>query len=628
MCGIAGFWGMGDITLAQKMASTLYHRGPDHQGTWQYKDLHFAFARLSILDLDPRSHQPFRSLDERYALVFNGEIYNFLDIKTELQKQGYTFRTTSDTEVLLYACVAWGKAALTRLRGMYAFAFYDAKKNELLLARDRMGKKPLYYISLPGFFAFSSEPKALWLHPSVPRTLSLPALAAYLILDYIPTPHALTEGLKKLEGGHYLVVRDKTIVEGPAAYWRPPLEKSLSIPFEEALERLDILLSEATRIRLVADVPVGVFLSGGIDSSTVAYYAQKHSPTPIKTFSIAFTEKSYDESSYARKVATLLGTDHHEEVLTPQHTLKLLDEVFARLDEPFADASIIPTYFLSQITRRKVVVALGGDGGDELLAGYPTFIADRYQYLLNWAPRYLVRLLMSAAERLLPASDANIAFDFKVRQFLKGFTGPAVERHTRWLSTFLPADLPALLQKDLWHAVASLFQEEPLFFLAPLLKTLPPYTPLFSQVLLIYYKTYLQEDILFKVDRASMYNSLEVRAPFLDREVVDFLTRLPRAYKQRGRETKYLLKKLMTGRLPDEVLFRPKKGFGIPLPQWIRHDLRKEMETLLLSADPIFSATYVRALWENHLNRRQNNRKLLWNLYTLKRVLATWNITL
>jgi asparagine synthase (glutamine-hydrolysing) len=228
----------------------------------------------------------------------------------------------------------------------------------------------------------------------------------------------------------------------------------------------------------------------------------------------------------------------------------------------------------------------------------------------------------------LPTSDANIAFDLKVRQFLKGFTGSAVERHTRWLASFLPTDLPHLLQKDLWHAIAPLFQQEPLFFLRPFLKALPPHTPLFSKVLLIYYKTYLQEDILFKVDRASMYNSLEVRAPFLDREVVEFLTRLPRSYKQRGHETKYILKKLMKGRLPDEVLQRPKKGFGIPLPQWIRHDLRQEMETLLFSPDRIFNASYVKALWENHLSRRQNNRKLLWNLYTLKRVLATWGIGL
>jgi len=626
MCGIAGFWGEGSFTLAQRMAEVLAHRGPDHQGTWHYHDLNLSFARLSILDLDSRSHQPFQSPDERYVLVFNGEIYNFPELKAQLQKEGYTFRATSDTEVLLYACVAWGKAALPRLRGMFAFAFYDREKKELLLARDRMGKKPLYYISLPGFFAFASEPKALWLHPVVPKTLSLPALAAYLILDYIPTPYALTEGLKKLEGGHYLVVRDKTIAEGPVAYWHPPFEKSLSIPFEEALEQLDRLLSEATRIRLVADVPVGVFLSGGIDSSTVAYYAQQHSANPIKTFSIAFTEKSYDESSYARMVAKFLGTDHYEETLTPQRALELLDEIFVRLDEPFGDASILPTYFLSQITRKKVIVALGGDGGDELLAGYPTFIADRYQWLLSWAPRSLVNFLMAAAEKLLPPSDANIAFDFKIRQFLKGFTGPAVERHTRWLASFLPADLPRLLRKDLWQVIAPLFEREPLFFLRRFLKAMPDEAPLFSQLLLIYYKTYLQEDILFKVDRASMYNSLEVRAPFLDREVVDFFTVLPRAYKQRGNQTKYILKKLMEGRLPDEILYRPKKGFGIPLPKWIRHDLRREMEGLLLSPDPFFNPEYVRRLWERHLSRQQNNRKLLWNLYVLKRVLRTWGI--
>jgi asparagine synthase (glutamine-hydrolysing) len=260
------------------------------------------------------------------------------------------------------------------------------------------------------------------------------------------------------------------------------------------------------------------------------------------------------------------------------------------------------------------------------MAGYPTFIADRYQWLLSWAPRPLVTSLMAAAEKLLPPSDANIAFDFKVRQFLKGFTGPAVERHTRWLTSFLPTDLPHLLRKDLWHAIAPLFEQEPLFFLRPFLKAMPEDASLFSQLLLIYYKTYLQEDILFKVDRASMYNSLEVRAPFLDREVVEFLTILPRSYKQRGHETKYILKKLMQGRLPEEVLQRPKKGFGIPLPKWIRHDLRQEMEARLLSPDSLFNPGHVRRLWENHLSRRQNNRKLLWNLYVLRRVLNTWGI--
>ncbi len=626
MCGIAGFWGRGEASLAEKMAQVLRHRGPDHQGTWQKEDLHLAFARLSILDLDPRSHQPFVSADGRYVIVFNGEIYNFSELKAQLSKEGYSFRTTSDTEVLLHACVHWGIEALPRLRGMFAFAFYDSEARALLLARDRMGKKPLYYTAQPGLFAFASEPKALWLHPEVSKRLSLPALAAYLMLDYVPTPYAITEGLLKLEGGHYLLVREKGIVEGPKPYWQPQMI-SMRVPsFEEALTHLDRSLSEATRIRLIADVPVGVFLSGGIDSSTVAYYAQQHSSLPIKTFSIAFTEKSYDESSYARRVAEHLGTDHQEEVLTPQRSLELLEAVFGYLDEPFADASILPTYFLSQITRRQVIVALGGDGGDELLAGYPTFIADRYQGLLSWVPRRGMTWLMGLAEHLLPTSDSNIALDFKVRQFLKGFTGPAVERHTRWLASFLPADLAQLLRRDLWEALQPHTQEEPLFFLRPFLQALPEGTPLFQQVVFLYYKTYLQEDILFKVDRASMYNSLEVRAPFLDREVVDFLSQLPRSYKQRGNNTKYLLKKLMEGRLPREILYRPKKGFGIPLPRWIREDLRAHIKEVLLAPDPWFRTDYIHKLWEDHLARRYNHRKLLWNLYVFKRVAQQWGL--
>jgi asparagine synthase (glutamine-hydrolysing) len=619
MCGIAGFWGEGGRPIGERMIATLRHRGPDYQGVWNEGPITLAHARLSILDLDPRSHQPFFSADGRYAIVFNGEIYNFQDLRVELEKKGYAFRTTSDTEVLVYAYAAWGTACLERLRGMFAFAIYDRQEETLFLARDPMGKKPLYYTFQPGVFAFASEIKALWQHPAIPKRLSAQALQAYLVLDYVPTPLSICENIFKLEGGHYLLVR-RGKKEALAAYWQPPLPQPEAPPLPEALHRLDTLLAEATRIRLIADVPVGVFLSGGIDSSTIAWYAQAHSETPILSFSIGFAEQSYDESDYAQQVARLLGTEHHSTVLTPQKALELVEEVFPQMDEPFADASILPTYFLSQFARQRVIVALGGDGGDELQAGYPTFLAERYAPLLSWWPRKGIQAALWLAANILPPSDANIALDFKVRQFLRGFTGPSEERHSRWLASFLPEELPTLLKPDWREGAPNLLQT----LLQPYLRRLPPQTDDFARTALLYYKTYLQDDILVKVDRASMYNALEVRAPLLDKEVVGFLASLPLSYRRRGNITKFLLKKLMEGRLPAEILHRPKKGFGVPLPRWLREDLKGPIEAELLRPDPWFVPQEIQRLWQAHQARKANYRKLLWNLYTFKRFAREW----
>lgn len=621
MCGIAGFWGEGDEAVGRRMIETLRHRGPDHQGVWSDGQVTLAHARLSILDLDPRSHQPFFSADGRYVITFNGEIYNFQALRTALQKEGVTFRTTSDTEVLLEAYRHWGIGCLQHLRGMFAFAIYDRVEKSFFLARDPMGKKPLYYTFQNGIFAFASELKALWQHPKIPRRLSPLALQAYLVLDYVPTPYAIGEGIHKLEGGHYLLVRHGQLVEH-AAYWEPPLPSDNPPPWETTLQTLDTLLAEAVRLRMVADVPVGVFLSGGIDSSTVAWYAQQHSEAPILTFSIGFTEKTYDESDYAQKVAKQLGTDHHAATLTPQKALQLVEEVFPLMDEPFADASILPTYFLSQFARQRVIVALGGDGGDELQAGYPTFIADRFVPLLAWMPKRSIHLLERLTEACLPPSDANIALDFKLRQFLRGFTGSAIERHTRWLASFLPEELPTLLRPEYAQHAEKVLHH----CLSPYLQRLPPHIPLYARVAFLYYKTYLQDDILVKVDRASMYNALEVRAPLLDKKVVEFLAALPLSYRRRGASTKRLLKKLMHQRLPHDILYRPKKGFGVPLSRWLREDLRAPIEAELLRPDPWFQPDALRSLWQKHQARHANYRKLLWNLYTFKRFARQWGL--
>ena len=610
MCGIAGFWGKGNESVIRAMTEALHHRGPDFTGTFFDPKLALGLghARLSILDLSSGAHQPFFSEDKRFVIVFNGEIYNFKSIRQDLMDRGYgPFQTQGDTEVLLKAYQADGLACLSKLNGMFAFAIFDYERNELVLARDRMGKKPLYIAQASGTLIFASEVKAILQHPAFKSELNLNALNQYLTLDYVPSPISIFEGVEKLEGGHYLQIDFKGNIKR-GAFWEPnfiPLE----ISFDEAKEELDRLLSEATALRLVADVPLGIFLSGGLDSSAIAYYAQKQSSNPIQTFSIGFNEKSYDERAYAQQVAKQLGTEHHERILTAEESIDLIPTVFSSLDEPFADPSILPTYLLSQFTRSKVTVALGGDGSDELLAGYPTFISEKLAPLMSWMPFSVVQGVHKMVN-LLPASDQNISLDFKLRQFLKGFEGSRRYRHSQWLGSFSISEKRNLWNKDLASKIPH----------HNTLKVVDDYANRGSEQELIYMylKTYLQDDILVKVDRASMMNSLEVRAPFMDVHVVDFLNRLPYEYKLKGFTGKHLLKETMRGKLPADIIDRPKKGFGIPVSLWLKNEL-KDLCNDLLSKEAIefqglFDYTYVEQLKQNHFKGRQNNRKELWNL--------------
>ncbi len=610
MCGIAGFWGKGNESVMRAMTEALHHRGPDFTGTFFDPKMAMGLgqARLSILDLSSGAHQPFFSLDKRFAIVFNGEIYNFKSIRQDLVERGYgPFRTQGDTEVLLKAYQADGIACLSKLNGMFAFAIFDYERNEMVLARDRMGKKPLYIAQASSTLLFASELKAILKHPEFKSELNVNALNHYLTLDYVPTPTSIFDGVEKLEGGHYLRIDYKgNIIRG--TFWEPnfiPLE----ISFDESKEELDRLLAKATALRLVADVPVGIFLSGGLDSSAVAYYAQKQAVSPIQTFSIGFNEKSYDERAYAQQVAKQLGTDHHERILTAQESIDLIPTVFSSLDEPFADPSILPTYLLSQFTRSKVTVALGGDGSDELLAGYPTFISEKLAPLMSWMPFSMVQGLQKMVN-FLPASDRNISLDFKLRQFLKGFESSKRFRHSHWLGSF---SIPE--KKKLWNKEQSLKIPH-----QNTLRVVDNYILRGSEEELIYMylKTYLQDDILVKVDRASMMNSLEVRAPFMDVHVVEFLNRLPYAYKLKGFTGKHLLKETMRGKLPADIIDRPKKGFGIPVSLWLKNELKDLCNDLLskeaIESQGLFDYNYVEQLKQNHFKGRQNNRKELWNL--------------
>ncbi len=616
MCGIAGFTGIGSYEIGQNMIQAIKYRGPDNQGIYFDENVCLAHARLSIIDLSAVAHQPMFSADKKVGIVFNGEIYNYKILKDELlKKQRYTFQTTSDTEVLIYLYQEYGKKMLSKIQGMFAFALYDFEKKELLIAKDRMGKKPLYYYHCAdGSFIFASEIKSVLKHPLVNNEINLEAVNQYLTFDYVPTPNSIINNIYKLEPAHYLIVKDKTIAE-KNKYWQHNFETNNTISFNNAKEELDRLLNNATASRLISDVPLGVFLSGGLDSSTVAYYAQKNSLQKIKTFSIGFKDKSYDEQDYALQVANHIGTEHHMSILTPTKTLELIDEIFPLLDEPFADASIIPTYYLSKFTREKVTVALGGDGSDELLAGYPTFISEKFKNPLQYLPKWVIRILLKTSN-LLPSSDKNISFDFKLKQFLRGFTSNKNHIHQLWLGSFLPEEKKQLFKKDVWKQI----KDKKGLSIIDYHFTNVSTSNGFSKIINYYYQTYLIDDILVKIDRASMYNSLEVRAPFLDTKVVELLNSLPKSYKQSGIQGKYILKKLMEDKLPKNIIYRSKKGFGIPLSKWIRKELKKNIEDILFTKDDLFNVKYIEKILKEHQSKKYNHRKLIWNLYVLKRI--------
>ncbi|GAB3687458.1 asparagine synthase (glutamine-hydrolyzing) [Spirosoma flavus] len=613
MCGIAGFIGRGSEDDLLRMIRQLRHRGPDFQGGWWQPGIGLGHARLSIIDLSDAANQPFFTADETIGMVFNGEIYNFQELRNDLLKLNkYTLRTTSDTEVLVYMYEEYGEAMFDRINGMFAFVIHDFKRKRTMMARDRMGKKPLYYSVAGDTLVYGSEPKALLQHPLVSNEISPDAINAYLTFEYVPTPYSIFRDIHKLEPGQYMIFEEGRITKHQP-YWNVTFNHQ-PITFESAIDRFDALLNDATAIRMIADVPLGIFLSGGLDSSAVAYYAQKNSAVPIKTFSIGFQEKSYDEASYARAVAKHLGTDHHEKTLTAQDSLDLLPNITDKLDEPFADASIIPTYLLSQFTREQVTVSLGGDGSDELLAGYPTFTSDYARGVYSKMPRFVHALAGHAAD-LLPVKDDNISLDFKVKQFLKGFQEKPVYTHTLWLGSFSPSQKRQLLSSSVLSQVTD---KTGLGLIDKHLAQLPANTDSFDQTSYIYYQTYLLDDILTKVDRASMYNSLEVRAPFLDYRIVDFANSLPESYKRKGLSGKYILKSLMRGKIPDDIIDRPKKGFGIPLSQWLRNELRPLCDDLLSEASlkqhGLFNYDYVAKIKNEHYAGKQNNRKLLWTL--------------
>lgn len=612
MCGIAGFIGEGREEELWGMIGTLRYRGPDFQAVYHHENVGLAHARLSIIDLSAAANQPFFSEDRSTAIVFNGEIYNFKQLRSELEKfHGIHFQTNSDTEVLLTLYQVYGEEMFEKINGMFAFAIYDFGKNQLLLARDRMGKKPLYYAHFGSTFIFASEPKAILRHPLAKKEINLNALNEYLTFDYIPTTSSIFSNISKLEPGSYLIYKDGKISK-KGKYWAFSFKPS-HLSFEDALAQLGNLLDQSVSDRLISDVPLGIFLSGGIDSSTIAYYAQKNSSTKVQTFSIGFEDHSYDESAYAKRVSEHLGTQHHVEWFGAKDLFDLLPEISEKMDEPLADPSLLPTSLLSKYTRKHVTVALGGDGSDELLAGYPTFYSNYLIPSFSRLPQSVHAFLKKLAT-MLPVNDDNMSLDFKAKQFLQGFESEARYVHSLWLGSFAPSEKEKLFSN--WskqkitngNGLGSIDQ-----YLSEVRQE-----DIFNQLLFTYYKTYLIEDILVKIDRASMFASLEVRSPFLDYRVVEFVNQLSNRYKLKGLQGKYILKSLMRGKLPNEIIDRPKKGFGIPLSAWLRKELKPLCQELLsknsLAKHGLFNYEYVNQITTEHFSGKQNHRKFIWSL--------------
>jgi asparagine synthase (glutamine-hydrolysing) len=614
MCGITGCLTTGqrddDRVTVRRMTESLRHRGPDDEG-W-YVDEHAALGvrRLRVIDVHT-GRQPIPNEDATLWVVQNGEIYNYRALRRELEARGHRFRTVSDTEVLVHAYEEYGEDCVAHLDGMFAFAVWDAARRTLFLARDRMGEKPLYYYSSPDVFVFGSEMRALLAHPAVPRELSVESFVRYLAYEYVPAPHAMLAGIAKLPPGHVLTVSPggkPRIVR----YWDLGFSPDDSIDEREWAGRLRAQLETSVRTRLISDVPLGMFLSGGVDSSAVVALAtQLTGGRPLKTFSLGFDEPSYDERPYARLVADRCGTDHTELVFSADDARALFEDAGSLLDEPLVDGSFLPIYALSRVARQSVTVVLSGDGGDELFCGYPTFQADRAAQWVRRFPRWMQHLAAAGVDRLPPSSQYG-SVEFLLKQFFRALPyGPEIRTQVL-LGGF--TDVEGLLSPAMRRVCQGF---DPYAELAQTIGEVPGLAPL-DRLIYQHCKYYLAEQNLVTVDRASMGCGLEVRAPFLDPALVDLAGRIPGSLKLRGLTTKHILKAAVRDLVPDTILRRRKQGFGVPLGPWLRGALRSILAERLAPervarVGLLEPATTTRLIAE-HLDGRKDHRKILWAL--------------
>ncbi len=614
MCGICGTKGLSLNDFQndfKNMLASLVHRGPDDEGRYcdAEEGLFLGIKRLSIVDLTATGAQPIYNEDKSLVLICNGEIYNFSLLKEELIKKGHRFYTKTDTEVIIHLYEDMGERCLTRLKGMFAFALWDKKNKLLFIARDRLGIKPLYYYASKGIFVFASELKALLKLPIISKELDLAAIDLYFSLEYIPSPFSIFKNIYKLKPGYFLMYKDSQIKI--ASYWN--LENSTNsiknITFSEAAEKLEYLLKASVKEHLLADVPLGVFLSGGLDSSSLTAFASQNLSGKCETFSLGFTEDSYDETKYAKATSKFLSTNHHHHTFTLRDFIGIFPRVTCSLDEPLGDLSVFPAYLLSEFSRKFVKTVLSGEGADELFMGYPTYLAHKYIDGYRQIPLAIKKSFLNILGAYLPVSFKDLSFDFKVRQFIRGgFLQNPCERHLSWMGSFLPSEKLLFYREGLRnYGTKKAIQDycELLFpdkMINEGLKRIQ-YLDIFS---------YLSEDLLVKADRIGMAASLEVRVPYLDHNLVEFIWSLPQEFIFQKRLLKFIMKRY----LPTEIARRPKKGFGIPFAQWLN---RKEFFDLIeiffredfIKKQDLFNYEYVKQMLNEHLARKKNNRKKL-----------------
>ncbi len=645
MCGIAGFFDPGKKTkdpssVLKEMTDAITHRGPDDSGYFTDRESGIALGhrRLSILDLSPLGHQPMFSHSGRFVIVYNGEVYNYQEIKKGLEEEGITFKSTTDTEVILEAVEHYGiDKALPMFNGMFAFSLYDKKEGIIYLVRDRVGIKPLYWGINNGILFFASELKAFRRHPLFTASLNIDAIALYLRHNYIPTPYSIYKGVYKLPPGHYLIV-DKGLNVRDNTYWdfRKVAISGFSHPFElsetELIERLDDLLTKSVKLRMISDVPLGAFLSGGIDSSTIVALMQKVSNIPQKTFTIGFSEGEYNEARYAADIAKHLGTEHTELYVTPKDAQDVIPKLPDMYDEPFSDSSQIPTHLVSALTRRYVTVSLSGDGGDELFGGY-----NRYFWLKDIWERVKkipkpMRKSLSALIRLFPHEFYNktfpIFFRFLPQKYRFRLPGDKLYKLSEILDKNSPDEMYRMLishEKYPERIVKNAYEPETILLDKDIKREIPDYV---ARMMFFDFLTYLPDDILTKVDRASMWVSLEARVPILDHNIVEFAWKVPLEYKIRDGKGKYLLREVLSRYVPRELFERPKTGFGIPIDYWLRGPL-KEWAGDLLSEEMIkkygiLEYRPIERMFREHISGRRDWHYYLWDVLMLQSWLNRW----